>query len=560
MKRSAIAVASAVMLAAVLSACGGSGGGGGGGGVGGGYHQLATGTFTKTVNLGGSSNNAAPFTNAPSSRTQHLYLASDIKGSGNLQSIIFTANTTTTIATTCSNVVVKAGHSLLTGLTTTFDANLNSGSTQTVYSGAVTIPAMSSGATYTLTFNEPFEYNGVDNLILDFKLSAACSPYFIISSATAATNRSLFATPSTASTGSLSNYSPNLKFTFAGGDNAVELGGTSSSSAPFGTNLFRQQMVYLASEIHGSGAITGLGFKTAATTTTGSYTYTLKLGHTTLSSLSTTTFANNFNSGSPTTVVSNGTFTIPGGVPAGAYMWIPFPGTFTYNGTDNLIVDLDVSSGSVDNSIRYTSVGTARLAYASSGSAKASGTVTYVFDTKFRFNGGTMDVVTAENDEDILPFYSGGSSKRQFFYPSTMLGTKGSISKLALRLTYDSAAGTYDNFEVVLGHTTLEGLTGTLADNLTDATTVYRGTFAIPAGLKAGDWIEIPFSHHFAYDGVRNLVVQIASDQGTVTNCIATDGPSAAYTGYHLYAFPREATAAGSINNYIADQRLWIEP
>jgi hypothetical protein len=119
--------------------------------------------------------------------------------------------------------------------------------------------------------------------------------------------------------------------------------------------------VYLASEISGSGPITGVGLKTAATTTTGTYTYTLKFAHTTVSQLS-LTFTDNYTSGSPVTVVNDGTFTIPEGVPADTYIWIPFPGTFTYNGSDNLLIDLYMSNPSAANSMLFTyGVGSVRL-------------------------------------------------------------------------------------------------------------------------------------------------------------------------------------------------------
>ena len=183
---------------------------------------------------------------------------------------------------------------------------------------------------------------------------------------------------------------PNMQFLFSGGDDAVEYGGAGSSDLPFGS-LHRTQMLYLASEINGAGPITGIALQTSATTTTGSYTYTLKLGHTTLSEL-TTSFAANYNAGMPSTLVSSGSFTIPAGVPAGEYIWIPFPGTFTYNGQDNLIVDIDVSSGTVLNAMRFTEgVGAGRMLGGATGSdGTTMWTGTSMLNTKFRFNGGPL--------------------------------------------------------------------------------------------------------------------------------------------------------------------------
>jgi hypothetical protein len=73
--------------------------------------------------------------------------------------------------------------------------------------------------------------------------------------------------------------------------------------------------------------------------------------------------------------------------------------------------------------------------------------------------------------------------------------------------------------------------------------------------MKAGDWIEIPLSNSFAYDGTSNLVVQMASDSGDGTNYIIRSG-DARYGGYHL-STPARADATGVIDAYMVDQRLW---
>jgi hypothetical protein len=77
-------------------------------------------------------------------------------------------------------------------------------------------------------------------------------------------------------------------------------------------------------------------------TTANDYVVTVRLGHTTLSALA-GSFAANFNSGAPVTVASGLSFKVPAGIPVGHPIWIPLSGVFNYNGTDNLIVDIEVS-------------------------------------------------------------------------------------------------------------------------------------------------------------------------------------------------------------------------
>ena len=548
-------------LLALAAACGGGGGGGG-------STSVPAGTFMTQFGSGIGSGNAAPFWAGYDMKTQHLYTAAEIGGSGMITKIRLQQTSATAAAVTCPNITVKMGHTIVTALTVTFANNVETGkgTEQTVLSNAtVTIPAAPANSWIDITFATPFYYNGMDNLVVDIERATACSDTVMTSTFTAATNRRAVsmtadATAGTAdynaiiANGGADTIQNGMQFVFAGGDDAVEFGGVSSGNAPFGPP-WRMQALYLSSDVSGTGPITGIGMQAFGTTVAGSYTYTLKLGHTTLSAL-TATFADNYNVGVPSTIVTSGSFTIPAGVPAGQYIWIPFPGTFSYNGHDNLIVDIDVSNASTaSNNFTFKSGFTDRMAFGSPGSSVMDiGMSVWLPHMKFRFNGGTMDTVTAGGLYDDYPFSSSYSPKRQYFYPATMLGTKGSINKIALRLATDSNAGTYNNFEVVMGHTVLTALTATFASNMTGANTVYNGSFPIPAGMKAGDWIEIPLSSGFAYDGTSNLVVQIATDAGSAQNNIFINGSSAAY---HLSTNDRTIATGPALNNYIADQRLW---
>jgi hypothetical protein len=389
-------------LVALTAACGGAGAGGAGaGGAGGGPVSLATGTFTKTahkLSVASATLDRHFSADVPYIRVQHLYSGTSgptgnrIQGSGYVTAVAFRSNSETA-GLACPDVTIKMGHTSVTSLTTTFADNVEQGKGPLVtvlQNKQIAVPAGGVGDYVRLNLDTPFYFNGVDDLVVEYIRDGACSATISLQfDYTMPPDQALDTVSPADATGSLMQP-PNMQFLFSGGDNAVEYGGANSSNLPFG-RPYRTQMLYLASEINGSGPITGIALQANATTTTGSYTYTLRLGHTTLSAL-TSSFAENYNAGMPSTMVSNGSFTIPAGIPAGEYIWIPFPEAFTYNGQDNLIVDIDVSRGAVLNVIRYTAeVGAGRLLGGPTGSNAASfWSGTSMLNMTFRFNGGKI--------------------------------------------------------------------------------------------------------------------------------------------------------------------------
>jgi hypothetical protein len=334
----------------------------------------------------------------------------------------------------------------------------------------------------------------------------------------------------TSPSGSLHPFVLHTKFNFEGGVNAVEFAPLPAGVIdwPLGGMNEKIQILYNASVINGSGPITGIAMRVGGATTDQSYTYTMKLGHTTFTDL-TTDFNGNF-SNAPVTVAENETFIVPAGIPVGDYIWIPMPdGTFNYNGYDNLIVEIEVSSSTGSTGWRITDIGTDfTCAYGDLDSDTASGVVPFIYHIGFRFNGGTMDVITAEDTELVAPFYD-KDCKTQIMFGAQQLGTGGPLTGISFRLKWDSVASDYPAATVVLCHTTNTTLSMTFADNMTDATTVFTGTITIPTGLKEGDWVTIPVSG-FTYDSTQNLVVEVSQDGGVKRNGILstiTDVPGA---------------------------------
>ena len=504
--------------------CGGSssGGGGGGGEGAGGSTSLTTGEFTKTVTLASADNWNGPFFTTDQHQ-QQLYLASDINGAGYIYSIELRLNLDTT-GSSCPDATIKMGHTSLGGLTTTFSNNVEEGkgTLETVRTGAFNVPAGSAGDYFTIILDTPFLYNGVDNLVVDFLITACNEIVNLRVDNTTLANGALHINSLTSPTGTLYTSTLHTNFNFEGGDNPLFNNPTFSATVPFNVNpdVQRQQQLYLASDINGSGPITGLGIQVGNLTTEETYTVSVTLGHATVTTLS-FDYAANY-SGSPVTAANSVSFTIPANVPANSYVWIPLPdAVFTYNGTDNLILEFDVTAATGDTLFTYHDHGSGdvRLIYGTSDASLINLVASAIHHIKLRFNGGTMDVITAEDIGLSVPFSNLHDYKMQFMFGAQQLGTGGPVTGISFRLVNNSLASDYPAATVVLGHTANPVLSMTFADNMTDPTTVFTGTLNIPARLKAGDWVTIPVSG-FTYDPTQNLVVEVIQDAGTASNSI----------------------------------------
>jgi len=279
----------------------------------------------------------------------------------------------------------------------------------------------------------------------------------------------------------------------------------------------------LSSEINGSGPITGIAFRMreldpADNTPGGDYTVNVRMAHTTLSEL-TNTFADNYDLGAPVDIANNLSFTIPAGIPAGGYVWVPLTGTFSYNGIDNLIVEVEVLSASAGNMTWAPNAGANKHLYGAVGDV--TGTLSlYSHDIKLRFNGGTVDAGLPANADLPMVFdNTADGAVIQSLYRPVDLGTGGQIQSIGVRLVNDSVAAVHSNYTIRMGHTakTVLNPTDTFASNMDEDMTVYSGSFSVPAGLKAGDWVTIPLGTGFNYDPARNLVILFSTLGGAIS-------------------------------------------
>ena len=298
-----------------------------------------------------------------------------------------------------------------------------------------------------------------------------------------------------------------------------------------------------------------------AVSTAQTYTATIRMGHTTLAALG-TTYADNYDAGAPVTVANAVTFSIPAGIPAGEWFWVPLPtSTFTYNGTDNLIVDVVTTAGSGDTDLRITNIANRRAVGGDNTDPVAITVDDNAYHIKLRFNGGTMDVITDGVGSWVIPVGYGSEAIYQMLYDTADLGTGGRITSLSFRL--GSPVNTFDHTDVnlVLGHTTLSSLgAASLAANIeSDRTAVFSGTISVTAAHQQGDWVKIPLTTPFTYDTTKNLVVQWDAPGYATINGAMGDGGSTRYTD-HVQANlgDRTSDVSNATGNFVNDMSLTL--
>lgn len=546
--------ASIASLSFALAACSGGGGGGGSDGDGASTPAtttLASGTFTRSFAPAATGDNVMPFGSGSFGDVRHqvLYTAAEVGASGRISALRFRYFSNLASEVTCPNTTVRLGHTSLAALTASFAGNVDRSSLHTAIDNAtVTVPAGNAGNWFSVALATPFYYNGTDNLVVEVERTTSCGGNVHIATANAPGNRRAeseatdtlagVAQHDTATASSVDVTHPLQQFVFSGGDSRVSYSGsTTSNGIPFAqSNLpeFRHaQLLYRASEITGSGPITGIAFvHNQPATSAANYFVTVKLAHTSLTTL-TNTFASNFN-GTPVTVARDLAFNVPAGIPAGSPIWIPLTGSFDYNGTDNLIVDIEVTGGFAPSTFMRGMTATGRRLWAAVGAA--TGTVdNTIYEALFRFHGSTMDVAPASNSAVSQAFGLPAGGQVQNLYRSTYLGTGGRITSLAIRLSPFAApnAATIPNFRIHMGHTdrTSLAIADSYASNMNENSLVYSGALGVPAGARAGDWITIPLQTPFTYDPSRNLVVRFAGDNPGAANAASAHWGDTEFAG-----------------------------
>ena len=109
------------------------------------------------------------------SRVQMLYVPAEVGAEGAIVGVGWGPSSNALFASTHPEIIISMGHTSLGGLGVSFAGNVNIGSPQQVYKGQYDIPQakninpplLDTGYWDWPTFQTPFEWNGVDNLVFD---------------------------------------------------------------------------------------------------------------------------------------------------------------------------------------------------------------------------------------------------------------------------------------------------------------------------------------------------------------------------------------------------------
>jgi hypothetical protein len=513
-------------------------------GLGGGGAQ-----FTKQFGTGMPVNSTTiPFNSGSDIKVQFLYTAAEVGGSGYITKIRLLAFGSDEENRTCKNITIKMGHTSLSALTTTWANNVETGQGAEITvlnNKTITVPKAADGSWITITLDRPFNYNGVDNLVVDYESSTKCSGY-VSCIYTSTANREApsmtvdnaagvpeFDTVNADSVGSSLIW---MQFVFAGGDNRlIHTGVTTTYPFRSDTPHWCVQMLIPASEINGSGEITGIAFAAGdSPTSAGVFKIGVYVSQISSNTLVTTSFSDNLDIRDFVLAVETADFIVPAGVPAGSYLWLPVKNSFKYNGTDNLIVYVIVQSVTGANfAIQLDNGGTGTALF---GTNTPNATVENCrFNMKLRFKGSTADIIGSGNHNLYPPFHGTVTGQFQPLYRGAELGINGSIDSIAFRLKNDSAAESYGNISISIGHSDLDALAlgPAYLDNMVGEQTVFTGTVSVPAGLKAGDWVDIPLDTAFTCTPGKNLAIYIRHDAGSagIENYVQGENDAARYPG-----------------------------
>ncbi len=149
----------------------------------------------------------------------------------------------------------------------------------------------------------------------------------------------------------IDNAIHHIKLRFKGGTMDVITAQDAAWSNPLRSLDRKTHILYDAWQLGTGGSVTGISFRLANDSVASDYPASVVLGHTANTALS-TTFADNMTD--PTTVFT-GTLNVPGGLKEGDWVTIPVSG-FTYDSTQNLVVELTRGAGTVQNWILATGV------------------------------------------------------------------------------------------------------------------------------------------------------------------------------------------------------------
>ena len=347
-------------------------------------------------------------------------------------------------------------------------------------------------------------------------------------------------------------YSQNATEEMYIGDNVstnefINIGGyeTSDKELPYG-NYYKYstvQMLYTPSEIGKSGTVKSISFDVANASTFATSEVKVYLGH------KSTLFSgvNDYVRSSNLTLVYSGTPTL-GSKTGWETLTFNQTGTsFTYNGTDNLVVVVTRKSTSYNSSLKYYySEKTGCTLYRRSDDTAGYGDMSYTYAYSTSNNRPTIQInIDGPARSNNLPYgnyYK--NSTTQMLYTPAEVGKKGSISRIGFKVASSTSHATSE-VKIYLGHKSaiFSGTTDFVRSS--NLKLVYSGA---PTLGRVTGWEFFDFNQgSFEYNGTDNLVVVVTQ------KCTTYHGNLKYYTfkgkGNTLYRLNDNDTGYADVNN-----------
>ncbi|MFO7864974.1 MAG: choice-of-anchor J domain-containing protein, partial [Salinivirgaceae bacterium] len=132
----------------------------------------------------------------------------------------------------------------------------------------------------------------------------------------------------------------------------------------------------------------------------------------------------------------------------------------------------------------------------------------------FTFAGAQSYVQIGNGTESSsMPYTAWNYSWSKAIYSSDAIGNAISIQSLSFQVNGFSTA--LNNQKIYVKHSANATITGTYEDPETSGYTLVFDGNIVSGGEAQGEWIEIPFSGNFEYNGTDNLIVYMKNEHGS---------------------------------------------
>nr|MBA3707967.1 hypothetical protein [Planctomycetota bacterium] len=470
------------------------------------------------------------------SRTQVIYLASELGAAGNISKLSLTVtgvpNNGSATPNTLFNWTIRMKQTALSS----YPASPSWDSGWTVCYQADTI--VSATGLVTFTFTTPFPYDGVNNLLIDFSHNDnSYSANGLVTSTTMGVNRSIYyysdsgfgndpllwngiGNGSTVPAPILSTNIPNVQLTITPALVTVGGGAIAKDFPLHAVNHdARTEAIYLASEIGVAGNITKLALNVSTIPGQVLNNFTIRMKNSPMSAF--TGAPASWDQGSWTTVYqANENIAVTG--------WRTFTlqSQFPYDGVSNLLVDFSFDDSTLTSSgnVLTSAVAGQRMMTgfsnstdgdprAWSGITPATSTLASIPNVQLTFAGlstapasgfTNIGVGSLSYDYPLHTFYH--DSRTQAIYLQSELGAAQNFT--GLQLNVQTVPGqTLDNWTIRIRHTPATSY-GVASWDAGPWTTVHASN----ATIAATGWTTFTFSAPFAYDGVNSLTIDFSHD------------------------------------------------